>query len=473
MRRVTRNVRRLVGSALVTVLLVCTTGVARANGRFPLAQAILTVPGTDGKTVFLRATFGVLLSHDAGKTWRWICERSLGYTGQWDPPVAVTSDGRLWVGREKGLVTTADGCGVEAVPELADETVKDLTTDPKGEVLYAITSAPDRRSALWRRTKAGKWDRLGQFEEGYNVLTVEIAPSRPSRIYVSGEPYTTIRGRLIHSDDNGKTWIGGANDLEAEGPFFIGDVDPKNADRVILRHLHRTGSDVLVTENAGKTFTNVLTMKSAMFGFAKSLDGATYWAGSGLPEHGVYESKDRGAHFDRVANQGSACLFAAPGGVLYQCTNPVGQPTLILSQSTDEGHTFTPLAKFTEIEGPVACASDGGTTSDAGPSVCAEDWPAARELFTPRPPDAGAPAPTSSGRRNVPEPAAPSAKSSCGCSIIGTPTGCPDHGWLTTGLLPLVLWWRARGRSGSRRAQTGPSVTTGHRSASVRSGNIS
>jgi photosystem II stability/assembly factor-like uncharacterized protein len=272
-KEVVPRVFRVLSLALVTIVLVCSTGVARANGRFPAAQAIVTVPGSDGLTVFLRATFGVLVSRDGGKTWRWICERALGYEGTWDPPIAVTRDGRLWIGLERGLSSTFDGCGVEPATELAGETIKDLTTDRQGETIWALTGAPDRRGAMWRKSGSGPWERLGQLPEGFNPATLEVAPSKPSRIYVSGQTTGTIRGFLLRSDDGGKTFVGGKNELENEGPFFIADVDPKDPDRVLVRHLHTTGSDVLLSTDAGKTLKTVLTMKSAMFGFAKSADG--------------------------------------------------------------------------------------------------------------------------------------------------------------------------------------------------------
>ncbi|MBL8611026.1 MAG: hypothetical protein JNL38_27030, partial [Myxococcales bacterium] len=75
---------------------------AAANGRFPRAQTILAAPGSDGTVLYLRATFGLLVSRDAGKTWRWVCEEAMGFSGTWDPPVAVTKGGRIWVGLEKG-----------------------------------------------------------------------------------------------------------------------------------------------------------------------------------------------------------------------------------------------------------------------------------------------------------------------------------------------------------------------------------
>lgn len=444
--------------SLVTLAFVCITGRARANGRFPQAQAIESVPGSDGSTIFLRATFGILVSRDAGKSWRWICERALGYEGTWDPPIAVTHDGRLWVGLERGLVSTLDGCTVDTASELAGEQVKDLTVDTKGETLWVLTGAPDKRGAIWRRSSHGavpKWERMGEMPESINPMTLEVAPSKPSRIYVTGQPYGTVRGWLWRSDDGGKTITGAKNDLANTGPLFIAAVDPKDANRVLLRHLHTTGSTVLVTPDAGRTFKEVLAMESAMFGFAKSPDGLTYFAGSGLPEHGLYRSTDRGEHFERVANHGLLCLHDAPGGRLFVCENPVtlGGPGIALS--TDRGRTVSILATFGDIQGPVTCGgADAAPGPDAGGSLCADAWPEMRAAVLPR--DAGARAKEDAGATDGGLDAgsaidpAPARRSTCGCIAVGASKTAPDPASLTTGLLPLAVWARARRRRGSR-----------------------
>ena len=199
---------------------------------------------------------------------------------------------------------------------------------------------------------------------------------------------------------------------------------------------------MLLTTDAGKTLTIVLDMKSAMYGFAKSADGSTYWAGSGLPEHGIFQSKDRGAHFEPVSAKGVLCLSAAPGGRLLVCENPLTKGTPAVSVSTDDGKTLSGLAQFADVLGPVVCA--------AGPGVCADAWPETRSLLSPRAADAGVAASTTA--------AGPAARgSTCGCVTVGGVKDTPDHVWLTTGLLPLLLWARARRRGGSLQSQSGPS----------------
>jgi MYXO-CTERM domain-containing protein len=411
---------------LIGGVLICSIGTANANGRFPEAQQIESVPG-DPSTLYLRATFGVLVSHDAGKHWRWICERALGYEGQWDPPIAVTRDGRLWVGLEDGLVATREGCDVEAVPELDGQTVKDLTIDAEGDVVWAITGAPGKDSFVWRRPRApdggaAKFERLAMLRDT-NLMTIEVAPSNGSRVYLSGQPYSTIRGQLFRSSDGGKSFTTSKNELPAEGPFFIAAIDPKDADRVLVRHLHGKGSDLLLTRDAGKTFTNVLSMKSAMFGFAKH--AGTYWAGSGLANDGLFRSTDRGESFENVAKRGVLCLHAAGPEALFACENALAPGAPAVAVSPDRGQTLRPLARFADIQGPAVCPN-----AKARVNLCEASWPETKALFATSPSDAGG---VDAGR--APAPAPPPPRSSCGCDVVGQATSPGPLAWVLVGVL--------------------------------------
>ncbi len=421
--------------------LMCITARARANGRFPAAQAIESVPG-DASTFFLRATFGILVSRDKGTSWRWICERAMGYGGQWDPPIAVTRDGRLWVGLDDGLVSTRDGCEVGRVPELDGHTVKDLTVDPTGNAVWAITGAPGKTSYVWKLAHVGeRFERLARFDDT-NLMTLEVAPSDPKYVYVSGQPYSTIRGQIFRSTDGGKSFVTEKNELEAEGPFFLGAIDPTDKHRLLLRHLHGKGSDLLLSRDGGKTLTHVLSMTSAMFGFAKSPDGTTYFAGSGLAEHGLFRSSDRGEHFELVSNSAVLCLHYAQKDALYACENILTLGAPAVGVFRNQGATRETLARFSDILGPVSCA-----TRDAGASICEASWSETRDLFTPRPAaqtSAEAAVRVRSGDGDAGPRSARAekggARRGCGCDLVGQPSSSVD----AVSLLALTLLARRR-----------------------------
>src|SRR4051812_35323444 len=74
----TRTLALFTTLGLLTELYAGTS--ARANGRYPAAQMLATRPGDDdAQTMALRTTFGLLLSKDGGKSFRWVCEKALGF----------------------------------------------------------------------------------------------------------------------------------------------------------------------------------------------------------------------------------------------------------------------------------------------------------------------------------------------------------------------------------------------------------
>src|SRR6185503_7772783 len=82
---------------------------AVANGRFPNAQQLVVSP-TNPDRLWLRATHGVLTSADRGKTWRWVCEEAVGYSGTRDPSIGVTATGAVLVGVSGLSISRDDGC---------------------------------------------------------------------------------------------------------------------------------------------------------------------------------------------------------------------------------------------------------------------------------------------------------------------------------------------------------------------------
>jgi hypothetical protein len=372
--------------ALVAVTLASayTAPPAYANGRFPKAQAITTPPGDDA-TIFLRATFGVIVSHDAGKTWAWMCEQALGFSSTWDPPLAATKDGRLWVALTNGLRSTVDGCAIADTPSIQGELVADLTTDATGDHVFAVSSAPGKPAFVWRSdgVATGKgpaaFTRFGKGLSGFRFDTIEVAPSNPSRVYLTATPDGLTatpdggrkRAHIFRSDDGGATIRELPPTLPNDGRLFVAAVDPRDPDRVLVRQLSETGSDVLLSTDGGKTFVVALHMKAAMFGFTRAPDGSAYYAGSGDPTEGIWHSFDRGATWQPGAKTGVFCLHATASRLLV-CSNPYMPGGYAIAESLDRGMTVKPLATFDDVRGPVAC--------DAG-SPCDAPWPGTRALI--------------------------------------------------------------------------------------------
>lgn len=403
---------------------------ALANGRFPSAQQLVLAPaGGDPNLVVLRTTFGIIVSRDAGKSWSWICERALGFTGEWDPPVAVTKDGRIWVGLSDGLRSTRDGCGSEEVAALHGAPISDLAVDSTGENLLVLSSPVDGAASVMILRKSGKLEKIGGSFPGLELRTGDIASN--GKIYVTGVPYAATakpRGHLFVAA-RGKPLSEVKLALPDDAMAYLSGIDPKNDERIVIRALSPSGTDVVVSEDGGKTLKKVLHVGTLLFGFAKSEDGRRMYVGSGDPNDGVWESLDSGMTWTQVSKTSVRCLAVANDHLLYACSTPYRPDGFAVASSIDGARTFTPLNSFKDIGGAISCDAGEGT-------ACSELWPEQKRILNPEPRDAGALVDASpESDTSDAGPAAPRSTKACGCGLVGA-RGTNDFG---ASLMLLVL----------------------------------
>ncbi|MEY4551246.1 MAG: hypothetical protein RL685_7441, partial [Pseudomonadota bacterium] len=203
---------------------------ALANGRFPAADQILVDPGNPAHLV-LRATYGLLQSHDAGQSWTWVCEAAVGYMG--DPTVSVLRGGGLLVGFFGSVaVSVEEGCGWQS--QTLDERylyALDSTLDPgdPGRAwVLTVTVDNNRRVNLLAIDAAGAITQIAPVGEGFVPSTLEVAPSNPRRIYVSGAIERTP-ALVLRSDDAGESWQRFSVPEYLNLPLYISAIDPKDA----------------------------------------------------------------------------------------------------------------------------------------------------------------------------------------------------------------------------------------------------
>ncbi len=254
---------------------------------------------------------------------------------------------------------------------------------------------------------------------------------------------------LFRSDDGGATLVEVTPPLAHDGRLFVSAVDPRDADRVYLRELSETGSDVLLSTDGGKSFASVLHLKGAMFGFAATHDGSVVYAGSGDAAEGIWRSVDRGATWEQGAKTPVFCLNAE-GPKLLVCSNPFVPGGYAVAESADRGATVKPLATFDDVLGPLEC-------SDAG-DPCAASWPETRARIAasanrPPPPRAALEAGGDDGdaRADAIAPAPGRSTSACGCAAA---PARDDRG----ALLGLVI--TLGGLAARRRSRTRPASST-------------
>jgi photosystem II stability/assembly factor-like uncharacterized protein len=350
---------------------------AEANGRFPAAGQIVVDPA-DPSHLLVRATYGLLTTRDGGASWDWICEQAVGYGDTLDPPVAITADGSVIAGVFDGLsVTHGDSCGWKLVGgELESKFFIDVSTEretPAASVAFSSNGLGNNafQTRLWESPdNAVTWTQAGaDLPADFLGLTVDVAPSDPTRVYASGLAAIgggEYVGALERSMDRGQTWerfpVPGSN--AGTGPY-IAAIDPAMPDRVYLR-LDGEPGKLLVSEDAGETWDEAFVGQGKLKGFALSPDGATVLVG-GIKD-GVWRASATALTFEKVSEVAVECLAWAGAGV-YACASEF-MDGFTIGLSTDEGATFEPIHHLPCLRGPLEC----DPASEVG-AVCPSQWP--------------------------------------------------------------------------------------------------
>jgi MYXO-CTERM domain-containing protein len=366
-------------SAVTFAVVSLATGTALGNGRFPFANQLVVDPGDETHLV-LRTTYGVLQSDDAGKHWTWLCEKSVGYGGVLDPAMGVTSDGTILAGVFDGLSISHDrGCNWSFAPgPLEKQFVIDVAVEartPKNAVAVTGSAATDAGTAVVvaQTSDDGKtWTAAGvPLPADFTAETIEVAPSDPNRLYVSGFFGTPHVATIERSDDRGATWTRLPIPIAGSDTPYIGAVDPLDADRVYVR-IDADGADSLVfTSDGGKTWKLATTFVAEMLGFAISPDGSRIAAGG--TKDGVKIASKATMNFQQTGHIQVRCLTWSTRG-LYACAAEF--PDLFtVGLSTDEGASFEQLyhlADLTEKECPASSMTG---------KFCPEGWSSVRDLL--------------------------------------------------------------------------------------------
>jgi len=412
---------------------------ALANGRYPSAGQVVVHP-SDPAHLVVRATYGILSTRDNGATWSWICEAAVGYGGVEDPMMGITADGTLLAGVFKGLAYSQDlGCAWSfAGGGLTDKYVTDLSVekqDPSRAVLIVSNGVATNKflTQLWETVDSGTtWTQAGvDLPEQFLGLNVDVAPSDPTRVYISGRyGAPDYPGALERSYDRGKTWekldIPGSDDTHLP---YLSAVDPNNPDILYMRLDGDPVDALLVSKDAGKSWTTAFESTGNLYGFALSPDGATVYIGGS--KDGLWRAPTSTLQFEKVADLLIRCLTATDVG-LYACADEFTNGFTV-GLSKDQGKTFAPVMHLASPCGPLACAE--GTSV---PVKCADAWGVTRLTIGAEPCDAGSP----------PDPMPTPTPSSPGCGCRAAPSAGAGAG-ASIGLL-IAAWYRLRRRRARR-----------------------
>lgn len=385
------------GSGALAAALALTATQASANGRFPEANHVYVSP-TNPDHVILRVSFGLLVSRDGGASWRWVCEQVLGLAGDEDPMYAFGASSALLSATYHGVtVSRDDACSWPRAPVGPDDALfVDLTqraADRSRTVVLESTyrgQGPDGGAFVFSsrlhetRDDGASFTPLGaEIDSSLQPETVDLAPSDPARVYVSGVrtgggPPEAV---LLASRDAGATWVPHLVPLVAgERSLFIAAVDATNPDRLYVRTSNALDQPtrLLLSEDAGKTFRTIFSAKGGLLGFALSPDGTKVYVGGRAD--GLHVASTQDFVFRQTSSVQVQCITATPEHV-WVCSNETNG--FIAARTRDDGATFEGQSRFRDIQGPLACPSS--TEYDQ----CVTGWPILRIGLGLDPRDAG------------------------------------------------------------------------------------
>jgi hypothetical protein len=329
---------------------------ALGNGRFPAANQ-LVIDGADERHLVARTTFGLVQSLDGGAHWSWICESAIQANGFQDPPLLIGDRSAILLGLDEG-VQLGDAAGCEwtrAVADFAGEPVIDMAGS-SAQIFAAALAQVD--GALQARVAASTdggrhFSTLGSLLPDASPVTIEVAPSRSSRLYLGMLDGNLENGLIARSDDGGSTWLRTAAPLGTDSTY-ISAVDPADPDRVYLRSMFPS-SIVFVSTDASRTWNAAYTSAAELTGFALSPDGRRLALGS---SDGVVILDTGGpTPYSVLASYSTPvnCL-TWHGTALYACSSDASGGFSI-GVSTDARSEFAPLLRFADLL-PVSCPSN-------------------------------------------------------------------------------------------------------------------
>lgn len=436
---------------VVVALLVGMASTADANGRPPATNGVVIKPG-DSTELFVRTTFGLLISKDGGCSFRWVCEDAIGYGGTYDPKYAIAGDGTIYATTFEGLRLSRDnGCTwTTAAAPVNDTWIDALDIAPNGDV-WVATAESGARNDIFRSTDGGQtFGARGMQSSEIWWKSVKVAKTSPQFVYVAGyqvsgptQPDASPpppSAHFLRTENGGETWAesGLANVEFAATPIvLVAAIDPVTPTTVLMISIgaNRPSGDKLYrSTDGGESWTEVLatenTIRDVVFH-----DGSVYVA----TLSGSFESVD-GINYVPLAGAPQLGCLGERDGSLVGC-GANWQPDFKAVALQGDDDSWSKIFRFVELAGPLEC--DAGTTVA---ELCNPLWPALQMQFgATGPTDPACAAPVLDGPDVVgAEP--PPVKESGGCCEAGG--GAPFG---AMGLAALVAMFGVRRRKHSSR----------------------
>lgn len=370
-----------------------------ANGRFPRAQRLLEDP-RDPQHLLLAATYGLLVTRDGGKNWHHVCEgafaKQASYEG--DPLLELSASGAVFAGVDVSLNRSADGaCGWSVVlGGTQSEYIPDFTLarDANGQrreiVALHATLAGGRLVTRLQRSRDDAVTFLADAEELAlsPALSVDVAPSDANFVYVTGlangvptllvseDAGSSFRARTIPSPSSSDAPYIAAVHPHAPRTLFV-----RTDGRMLVDDRVAANDALLLSHDAGVTWSLVHRASANLLGFALSPDGASLLFGYGATGDavvavdasvfGAYHTDFSGSAARRVLAGNVTCLTWTARGV-YVCSSQQQLGYALgfapAPAGLDDFLEPVPLLDLSAVRGPICC---GGAET----ALCSASWP--------------------------------------------------------------------------------------------------
>jgi len=411
---------------------------AFADGAFPDELSVM-LPESDPNRILVGTNFGLVVSPDAGASWRYVCEPFI--TGSINDNVRfyrATNDGTVLATSTTGFWRTGDGgcTWTKATGSVANHFGEDLFVDPDvpSSVLVIASDSTGLIHEIHRSVDGGLTFNGPKYQTANRLTGVEIAQSDPNVVYateVQDGATVGVQAFLLKSVDGGATWPTRQSlNVPTGTQVSIAAVDPRDASKVYLRLLNfglntdtiePTASDGVTLAGGGVSIPGPTTFS----GFLVANDG-TLLAGTASSD--LYVSPPGSQAFIKRTGPHARCLGQRQGSLtapIHACGDWF-LDGYNLGVSQDSAQSFRPVMTFTQIAGPLTCP--------AVAQGCAAQFAVLQQTLGVAAPAAGAP-----GGGGSPAPS----KSGCGTEAGGSAA--------LAGLLAALAHLKLRRRSATSR----------------------
>jgi photosystem II stability/assembly factor-like uncharacterized protein len=376
--------------ALACLVLAGATRGASANGRAPATSSITFRQGDDSD-VAVGLTFGLAISHDAGKTWAWMCEDTVGYSGTYDPHYAYSSSGALFATSFHGIKVQRDACTFGPTPAGPTFASAGLLA-PDHAYYYAASQPADG-------TTVADFGIYKSIDDGVTFMpvpqpttdlswwqTLAVAPSDSQRLYLTGYKFTagptgagTVKQPLLfRSEDGGTSWISVPIDpavtfapnsvMDIVG---IADQDPDHLYARVEVDDNTLSDSIYRSADKGVTWHRINHKTAAIKGFVVRANHDLVVATQGSGAEVSHDDGNSWTPLDGAPH--ITCLVENAAHEVWACTQNYSFSSLPADEAgvmkTTDLVTWTKVLRYQDLTDAVSCAA--GTVQH---DTCAVSW---------------------------------------------------------------------------------------------------